>query len=74
VLVYKAQVRLVDERGGLQRVSGSLARKLARCNPLQLAIDKRQQLVERRAVARLRLLEKSCYAISQIFTLLPVLA
>lgn len=70
MLVYQAQVRLVDKRGGLQRVSGTFARKLARGNPLQLEIDDRQQFVERRSVARLRLSEQSCYAIYQNFTLL----
>ena len=67
VLVDKAQVCFVDERGGLQRVSGPLARKLARSNPLQLEIDERQQLIERRAVARLRLPEQPCH----LFTHLP---
>ncbi len=71
VLVNEPQICFVDERGGLQGVAGPLARELARGDPLQLAIDERQQLVERRAVARLRLPEQSGHALSQLFSHLP---
>ena len=72
MLIDKPQVSLIDERGGLQRVTGPLARKLARGNLLEFEINERLQLIERRAVARLRLPEQSCYAVYQLFTLLSM--
>jgi hypothetical protein len=50
-LIDQPQVSLVDQRGRLQRVSGSLAPKLARRDAAELRIDEWQQLIECTVVA-----------------------
>jgi hypothetical protein len=45
-LIYQPQVGLVDERRGLQRVTGALAIHLASGHPPQLRINQGHQLVE----------------------------
>src|SRR5437660_10787593 len=44
VHVHQAEVRLVDQRGGLQRLPGLLPRQFRRRQAAQLFVDQRQQL------------------------------
>jgi hypothetical protein len=41
----------VDQGGSLERVSEALASQVTRSLPVQLVIDQRQQLFQRRAIA-----------------------
>ncbi len=50
-LIHEPHVRLVDERGGLQRVADALLAQVARGEAPQLAVDDGQQVVEHPAVA-----------------------
>ena len=47
LVLHQAHVRLVDERGRLQRLTGALAAEVARREPTQLLVDDRQQRVDR---------------------------
>ena len=48
---YQAQVRLVDERGGLQGVPGTLMPHVAARHPVQLLVDERRQAIEGRRIS-----------------------
>jgi hypothetical protein len=50
-LINQAQVRLIDESGGLQRVVWILPPHIAVGQSMELSLDKRQQPVDRRLVA-----------------------
>ena len=49
--VDQPDVRLVDERGGLQAMADSLARHAAPGNPVELAMDERNQPLDRGRIA-----------------------
>jgi hypothetical protein len=51
VLRDEPEIRLVNERRGLQRVTVALAAKLAGSDPAQFGIDQRQQGFEGAAIA-----------------------
>ena len=51
-ILHQAQIRLVDEAGGLKRLPGTLAAKVAGREPPQFLIDDRQQRIERLPVVR----------------------
>jgi hypothetical protein len=42
------EVRLIDQRGRLERVAGTLVAHMAPCQPAQFGVDQREQAVERR--------------------------
>ena len=48
---YQAQIGLIDERGRLQAVPGSLASHAATRDAMQLLVDERHQLLEGSIVA-----------------------
>ena len=45
--LYKTEICLVNQRCGLKRVAGPLATHVARCQTAQLAVNERDQLVQR---------------------------
>jgi hypothetical protein len=51
--IHEAHIRLVDERSGLQRLTGPLPLHVATGNSLQLLVHKGNQLGKRRLLARL---------------------
>jgi hypothetical protein len=51
VLIGQTQVRLVDERGGLERVVRAFVPKLARSDVAQLRVNQRQKALECAAIA-----------------------
>ena len=60
-LVNESHVSFVDERGGLQSVVGALAAHVAVREPVQLLLNEREQLVERRPVAAAPGEEQTCH-------------
>ena len=59
-LIDHPHVRLVDERGRLQRVAGALAAQVVGREAAQLRVDERQQLVQDGAVSLRQLDEQLC--------------
>jgi len=57
-LFDKTQVRLVDERGGLEGVTVPLTVQLTRSDATQLAVDERQQAIERGPIASTPIVEQ----------------
>ena len=45
-VLHETQIRLVDERRGLQRLAGTLAAQITRGKPPQLLVDDRQQRID----------------------------
>ena len=61
--VDEAQVRLVDERRGLQRVVRALVCHVPPRQPLQLVVDQRHQLLERLGLAAAPRKEELCRSV-----------
>jgi hypothetical protein len=59
-LVDELEVRLVDEGGGLEGVVGALAPQVARGELMQFAVDEREQVLQRVAVAAAPFQEELC--------------
>jgi hypothetical protein len=58
--VNEAKIRLIDQCGCLQRVSGALAAHALAGQPAQLLVNERHELFERRLIAAPPLEEKLC--------------
>ena len=61
--VHQPEVRLVDERRGLERVTGALAPEVARRLEAQLLVDERDEPVERLPVTAPPLLKELRHAV-----------
>jgi hypothetical protein len=51
VALHEAEERFVDQRGGLQRVSGALVRHVVHGDTMQLAVHERNQPLESGVIA-----------------------
>jgi hypothetical protein len=58
-LIREPQIRLVDERGAVERVAVVPAPSLLMCEPMQLVVNQREQLIQSIAVSNAQLTEET---------------
>src|SRR5262249_31727359 len=61
LLLDQAEIGFVDERGGLQRVTGTLPLEVALSQPAQFVIDQRDELVKGRPISLAPIAEQLSY-------------